>query len=255
MDDKPIILKPDNIYFELYQLLWFRTNKSNKNQFSFRIPDTILFKDNVPYEWIFTSKSGYIKRKHKDKLNIKEIIKKFYNETTIEVIGHYLYLDAELITLVPEEEPFENNPLFLYFKQLGIDMDENKEGILKKKTKNLLKFEILNRQTFKDFIHNFKKRNGILQIYIESNFDPNTQFKVLWSKNRSICEMRNSRFSFNAQNAHSYEKVVTYETEKFNIHSSNLIFILERVPSIYLEKRLVNASQEVVNVFYFLNSI
>ncbi len=221
MDDKPIILKPNNIYYEIYQLLWLRTNKLTKNLFSFCVPDTVLFNDNVPSLWIFTSKSGHIKRKRADKLNSKEVYDKFYNDSKLEVIGYYFYLDSEHISLIPEEVQDEN-PLVLFFKQLGIDLNEKRDENSKTKIEtNLLKFEILRRENFKEFMEKFKKRLGILQIYVESNFNPNTLFKVLWSKNKSICEMRSSRQNINAQNAHTYEKVVTYETEKFNIQSSN----------------------------------
>jgi hypothetical protein len=253
MDDKPIILKPNNIYYEIYQLLWLRTNKLTKNKFSFSVPDTVLFNDNVPSLWIFTSKSGHIKRKRVDKLSIKEVYNKFYNESKLEVIGYYFYLDTENISLIPEEVQ-DDNPLVLYFKQLGIDLNEKRDENRKIKiAKNMLKFEILRRENFKEFMDNFKKRLGILQIYVESNFDPNTLFKVMWSKNKSICEMRSSRQSFYAQNAHFFEKVVTYETEKFNIQSSNEKNYLRKSAFYFLrEKTKSSSSRGYKCIAYFI---
>ena len=57
------ILSAKDIYFEIYSLLWTKTEKQKKI-YRFYIPDTILFIDDIPVEWIFTSKKdGTIKKK------------------------------------------------------------------------------------------------------------------------------------------------------------------------------------------------
>lgn len=220
MDEKPMMLKPDNIFYQLYELLWYPNTKYN-NKFSFKIPDTIFYKDNCPHNWIFTSKLGYIKRKHPDKLNSKEIIKKLLTNTKCEIIGVYWYVDTEKITLVPDED-LKENPLLFFLNSLGIEVNE-KLGIERRQQidKNKLKFNIVKRDKFMDFIENYNKRFGIFQLYIGSNNDPNLMFKIFWSEKKSITEMRIARQSFSIKNVHSYEKVVTYETDRFNILSSN----------------------------------
>lgn len=224
MDEKPIMLKPENLFYQLFELLWFQTSKNN-NKFSFKIPDTILFKDNCACVWIFTSKLGYIKRKHPDKLNSKEILKKLYNNTHNQIIGHYSYVDTEKITLVPDED-LKENPLLFFLDNLGIEVNE-KLGMDRRQKidKNKLKFHIINREKFPDFMENYDKKFGIFQLYLESNIDPNLMFKIFWSEKKSIIEMRSARQSFSIKNVHSYEKVITYETDRFNILSSTQLLI------------------------------
>jgi hypothetical protein len=222
MDEKPIMLKPERLFNELYELLWLKPNRKFNNCFSFKIPDTILFKDNLPYVWIFTGKNGQIQRKHPDKLNMKHIHNKFFERTSGEIVANYSYIDIDKITLIPDEELSKENPLLFFFNHLGIEVnEENQVQKNQKVDKNKLKFEILNRDRFKEFMLNFNKVFGILQMYVESTFDPNIMFRVFWTEKKSICEMRSARQSFSIKNVHSYEKVVTFETERFNIQSSN----------------------------------
>ena len=60
----------------LYYMLWLKDNILQINN-KFYIPDTILFKFDNPIEWFFSTKDGVIKKKSKNKLDLKEILSNF----------------------------------------------------------------------------------------------------------------------------------------------------------------------------------
>ena len=241
--DIPLLLNPENIFFDIYNLLW--TNKYKQPSFSFLIPDTVLFIEDKPVLWLFNSKSGSIKRKLKDKLNIQNIINKF-SKKKAELIGYYFYHKEKDITLIENLEQKEqdiNYFLNLFVKEMDVELPIEKNHEVNSKN---LKFEFFeNQRSLKVFLETFKKRMGVLQLFINSNQDPNTMFRILWTPKSKIFDMRRSRKPLH-RIVHFYEKCVTYETEKFNIKTGNII-LYNRTNKIFLSSRKVGEG-------YFRNS-
>jgi hypothetical protein len=216
----PLLLNPENIFFDLYNLLW--TMKSKESYFSFLIPDTILFIEDKPVIWFFNSKSGGIRRKLKDKLTNDHIIKKFTKKKS-EIIGYYFYHKEKDISLIENfelKEQDSNYYLNKFVKEMDIEIPKQTHHHTENK-KNL-KFEFFESpNSLRNFLENFNKRMGVLQLFINSNQDPHTMFRILWTPKTKIYDMRRSRKHMN-RSIHFYEKCVTYETEKFNIKTGKI---------------------------------
>lgn len=219
MNQMPI-LSAKEIYLEIYRLLWTKRDKKNKKVFPFHIPDTILFIDDLPHSWIFTSKKDRtIKKKNPSKLKNSEIISSFLKGNQ-QVVAYYLYCsnenkNVEYIVSGEAEKMERLNLIEEYLARLGINFQEEK----KKKDCQTLLFEILERDKFTSFLSNTKKRYGILQRYIETSDIYNYVFRIMWSPQFSICDIRKSRQPLASKNYHIYEKVITFETQKFHINT------------------------------------
>jgi hypothetical protein len=72
----PKTMEGDGYLSSLYYLLWWKDNVLLKPA-HFNIPNTILFKFNIPIAWFFTNKHGRVKKKDKKKLNFVQIEKQF----------------------------------------------------------------------------------------------------------------------------------------------------------------------------------
>jgi len=196
--------------------------KPKEFHFSFFIPDTILFIEDKPAIWFFNSKSGGIRRKLKDKLTNDHIINKFTKKKS-EIVGYYFYHREKDITMVENFEQKEqdiNYYLNKFIKEMDIEIPKQTHSHIENK-KNL-KFEFFDSpNSLRNFLENFKKRMGVLQLFINSNQDPHTMFRILWTPMTKIYDMRRSRKHMN-RSTHFYEKCVTYETEKFNIKSGKI---------------------------------
>ena len=214
--EKPLLLRPEYIFFDIYQLIWQK--KRNDPLFSFILPDSILFQENKPIFWVFTSKTGVIKRKIKDKLTFEKIIKKF-NFKKKEVIAYYFYNKEKQITMIEDfDVKTQDNYHFMmqFLKENDIDLPNEKKT---EDCKRNLRFEFFDTdKRLLDFLENFNKKLGILQLFIKSNQDPNTMFRIFWTPKSKIYDMRRSRKALHRR-VHFYEKCVTYETEKFNINT------------------------------------
>lgn len=215
------ILSAKDIYFEIYSLLWTKTEKQKKI-YRFYIPDTILFIDDIPVEWIFTSKKdGTIKKKNLSKLKNNEIITSFMKQEQ-QITAYYMYLSDENINVhyntSEEKEIEENLNLIQEFRnRLGINFNEEKD-----ETSHRLLFELIEKKDFIDFINKTIKRYGILQLFKETNDIYNCMYRIMWSPQFSICDFRKSRQPILSSNINIYEKGITFETHKFNINSGNL---------------------------------
>lgn len=219
-NERPVLLKPKNIYFEIYKYLWLNTSSSpSKNNYKFSVSDTVLFLDDLPILWVFTSKDGTLKRKLADKLNISEISKHFL-EGSKEIIGHYMFLtdeNFEYDCLSKEDVELSEHVNFIneFFQKLKILTD--KKDVVSGK----LIFEYLEKKTFGNLLSNRKKRCGILQKYVQSINLKSYAYRIIWSPTFSICEMRTARHKLN-ENVHNYEKLITFESEKFSNDTSIL---------------------------------
>jgi hypothetical protein len=216
------VLNPKVFYIEIYKLLWEKNDKKNKTIFPFYIPDTILFIDDIPHTWIFTSKkNGIVMKKSQNKLKINEIISHFMKKNQ-QVVAYYMYSSDEnkKVEYIQSEADKQEklNLIQDYLNSLGYHNEEGKID----KTHSLL-FEIIENKEFVNFMNNVKKRHGILQIYKESNDVYNKMFRIIWSPQISFYDVRKSRHPVSSKNYHHYEKVITFETEKFNIKTGNIL--------------------------------
>jgi hypothetical protein len=216
------ILSAKEIYMEIYRLLWTKTDRRKEKIFPFFVPDTVFFIDDLPHTWIFTSKKdGIIKKKNASKLKNSEIISSF-KKGSQQVVAYYFYCSDENkkveYVVTGEAEKIERlNLIEEYLSRLGINFEEEK----KKKSANLL-FEIIERPRLEDFLNNTKKRYGILQKYKETSDIYNYMFRIMWSPQFSICDIRKARQPVASKNYHTYEKIITFETQKFHINTGNI---------------------------------
>lgn len=213
--ERPILLKPNNLYFDIYKYIWLGTRE--KRIFTPKIADTVLFLDDMPILWIFTGKDGSVKRKNPKKLNTSYIKNHFLNKNN-EIIGHYMYSSEEnrLITFIAfnDDENIENTNLINdYFEKLDINLEDRKFE------KSKLNFDILDRDKFINLITYKKKRCGVLQSYVQSNNSTSFMYRIVWTPNFCVCDMRNARHQLN-KNVHLFEKVITFETDKLHLETS-----------------------------------
>ena len=217
-NERPVLLKTKNIYFDIYKYLWLNSSPSSKINYKFRVSDTILFLNDLPILWVFTAKDGSLKRKNPKKLN-NTYISKHFSDINTDILGHYMFLTDENI----EYDCLSNNDKELsehinlineFFHKLKI-ISTNKENLSGK-----LVFEYLEKTQFDNLLNNRKKRCGILQKYVKSINLKGYMYRVIWSPSFSICKRRTARHNFN-ENVHFNEKIITFETDKFNIETSN----------------------------------
>ena len=215
INERPAQLIANSIYYDIYRYIWFITK--GKNKINAKISDTVLFLGDIPILWVFTAKDGFIKRKNPIKLETNYIINHFLRKNN-EIIGHYMYSSEEnreiKFTTINEEENLEQiNLMNDYFDKIDINIDD------KNNEKSKLNFEILDREKFINLLMNKKKRCGVLQSYVQSTNLTNYMFKIIWTPNFSICDVRNARQPKN-KNVHIFEKSITFETNKLNIETS-----------------------------------
>ena len=150
---------------------------------------------------------------------MNEIITSFMKKDQ-NILAYYMYSSEENkkigYIVTGEEEKIESlNLIEEYLSKLGINFED------KKKNTPTLLFEIIEKKDFVNFMNNTKKRLGVLQLYKETSEIYNYMFRIMWSPQFSICDMRKSRQPYVSKNNHIYEKVITFETEKFNQKTGN----------------------------------
>jgi hypothetical protein len=80
----------------LYIYLWMKEENNPKKPFKFRVPHTLLIKDNNISYWIFSDKQNVIKKKKSLNITIPNILKTFRKprkQKRIDVIALYIYPD------------------------------------------------------------------------------------------------------------------------------------------------------------------
>lgn len=237
--ERPVLLKPRNIYFDIYKYIWL--NKGEKCKLSAKVADTVLFLDDIPILWVFTAKNGTVKRKNPKKMNTT-YIKKYFLDKSSEIIGHYIYSSEENREITfqsfNEAENIEHiNLINDYFEKLNINL-ENKHY-----ENNKLNFEILDREKFVYFITDKKKRCGVFQSYVLSNNYKSFMYRIFWSPNFSICDVRNAKYLLN-KNMNLLERDITFETDKINIETSKFILIKKRLSRFSCGRYYVNVQSK-----------
>ena len=107
----------------------------------------------------------------------------------------------------------ETRNLQEFLEKMGLQFE-------KKEVKtSLLLFEYFTKDELVSFLMNQKKKQGILQLYVEMKTLTNQMFRIIYNDNLSFYDVRRSRHDDNHRNLHDYEKVITFETDKFNIQT------------------------------------
>jgi hypothetical protein len=249
LNSNPVVLKVNQIYFNIFHYLYLSDKqnlKLKKNKpLSFKIPDTVLFIDDVPKLWVFTSKNGYIKRKYESKLNNNKILQHFekqkINYGKDEILASYFYCSDDNMKIgfenPKENEDFLNEKkLIEYMKKkcLGIEFTNDLEDNF------TLIHEFLDYNSLKDLLFNKNKRQGILQLFVESQQDPNSTYKLTWSPNYLTAQIKHSRQTKCKQNVHFYEKIVSFENDEYCIN-------MEEVKSQIAINKLNNMCLETID--------
>ncbi len=213
------LLRPKQLYFDLYYILV--SNLPRKEPYGFFLADTILFLENAPILWLFTSKKDMtIKRKNSSRLNMKNILEKISSYESDDIVAYYMnsgdndYKDP--VKIYPSKDESDKNSLLNeFFDKMGVDT----EKISKMFKKSLLLFEYFTREELKEFLLNKKKKQGVLQFYIKQTTSINTMSRIIYNDKIAICEVRRARQPENKKTPHFYEKIITFETDKFHIIS------------------------------------
>lgn len=203
------------VYFDIYYIL---SSPLLKEHLNFSLSDTILFSDSSPVIWLFSSKKdNSLKKKKSNKLKIKQIIDKFTrsNKGTIKAFFMHCSNDDNTNLQNTFNQPISNETRNLqeFLEKMGLQFE-------KKEVKtSLLLFEYFTKDELVSFLMNQKKKQGILQLYVEMNTLTNQMFRIIYNDNLSFYDVRRSRHDDNHRNLHDYEKVITFETDKFNIQT------------------------------------
>ena len=203
------------VYFDIYYIL---SSPLLKEHLNFSLSDTILFSDSSPVIWLFSSKKdNSLKKKKSNKLKIKQIIDKFTrsNKGTIKAFFMHCSNDDNTNLQNTFNQPISNETRNLqeFLEKMGLQFE-------KKEVKtSLLLFEYFTKDELVSFLMNQKKKQGILQLYVEMKTLTNQMFRIIYNDNLSFYDVRRSRHDDNHRNLHDYEKVITFETDKFNIQT------------------------------------
>lgn len=264
LSDKPSIVNVNQIYFYLYYYLYLSSRSKKENVFSFKLPDTILFIDDRPVIWIFTNKERKIKKKYSSRLNSKSIYE-YFKSKQIEygkdcIVAYYVY-SSDDNKVIKFEDPRENEyftnqkKLVEYLNKRCINLD-TKNSV---DNSNTLVHEFFTAETLLDFLENRKKRQGFLQLFINSQQDPNSTYRLIWSPSHLTSEIRHSRLIKAKQGVHFYEKVVTYESDEYCINTESVKskIALDKLNGICLEitnaiKSLFNNSINIKTAIFYL---
>lgn len=256
LNQKPTIVKVNQIYFDIYYYLYLSTKSNSKNdqsKFSFIIPDTVLFLDDRPVAWIFTNKKGKLMKKYNSKLNNQYILEYFTKKCveygTDKVAGYYVYSSDDNKD-IKFEDPKENErflnqkKLVEYMNRKCIALDPEHEDLNKT---NTLIHEFFTTDNLKHFLENQKKRQGFLQIFVNSQQDPNSTYRLIWSPSHLTAEIRCSRLYKAKQGVHFYEKIVTFESDEYCINTDSVRsqIAIDKLNNICLE--IIDAMQYLFN--------
>lgn len=80
----------------LYIYLWMKEENNSKKTFKFRVPHTLLIKDNNISYWIFSNKQNVVCKKNSLNITVDNIMKTFKKprkQKRIDVVAMYIYPD------------------------------------------------------------------------------------------------------------------------------------------------------------------
>ena len=242
LNPKPSILKVNQIHFNIYHYLYLYTkhairanyiNRDNPNHiplkttFGFVLPHTILYLDDIPKIWLFTSKTGEIKKKYSSKLVNNKIIEFFkareqkYGKDSI--VASYMYC-SEDNKEIKFDDPLENE-VYLNEKKLKdymhkkcLDLDTSSDF----KDNYTLIHQFFNSESLTSFLANSNKRQGVLQLFISSQQDPNSTYRLIWSPDYLTAQIKHSRQIKSKQGIHFYEKTVTFENDEYCVNMESV---------------------------------
>ena len=151
-EESPVhcVLEMDGICMELYNFLWTKEARFQTNCEGILIPDTVIIKNGVVYNWFLLSK-GKIVKKRKENCTVENIKKSFLsNKLPCEVVCEFIKFSKE-------------------------------------KAKNEYEIRHFKAADFSEWVDNLSKdyETGILQKFVEPRGDKNSVIRFSWS--RDIC--------------------------------------------------------------------
>lgn len=166
----------------LFHLLWAKDNVFDTIP-NIKIPQTVIFKYYQPRYWYFTSKSGIIKRKCKEKLTKSQIQQEFLKDVSASGIV----------------------AVFNYVSQ-------------NKRIAEFFNAEALNNFLFLRNIEN----DGILQKFIDPLGPKNFSLTAVWTPNFCMFEKKENKLDLYNQNFDIYERATTFEGKEYFVETSGI---------------------------------
>lgn len=151
----------NKLLFQLYNLAWEKSPfLKNANIY---IPDTIII-DDEPLEWYFTNKNGEVKKKLRENLRIKNILKTFSKKTRgSEIVAKFVTLKRFLNNKNGAEDQLD--PLERKYKRItGAGFEEKS-----KNRASSIVVEYMTKKQLSKFLTSLpqpKQVIGILQVFI-----------------------------------------------------------------------------------------
>ena len=177
--------------------LWKKNDLTKQSCPFVLIPDTIIYRWGRPFFWYFTTHSGELLRKSKNKVSHKYIAQEFLNSSVDSgLVAQYLSF---------EEQDLSSKATVHFFQQDSFSISHSD-----------------------DFVHNREKTlSGLLQHWIEPKGDHNCNvssalIKVIWSPLFSVLERRVNRHKIHDTDIDFYDRLVTYEGLEFNSEPESL---------------------------------
>lgn len=211
-------LEGDGVASQLFELLW-KKDLCNELSGALRIPDTVLYKCNIPSVWYFTSVDGTIKRKTKAKVNREHIYEEFTKKKCPSGIV------ASYIVDLPVSQSLEVE---------GQDSDSQEDV--------RTTIEYLDHDGLRDFLFNRQRevRDGILQRFIAPKGDSSNMLRAMWSPKVTLLERRVNRLKLSDTRYDMYERAVTFEGPDFHsdiqpVRGSQLISTVHEIADSMVE--------------------
>lgn len=199
-------LDGDGVSGRLYEILWKRDLLSDTS-LAVRIPDTVVFKYNVPSLWYFTSVDGTIKRKSKAKCTCEHIEKEFTKRPSPSGIVAYYAAAAA----APGLDDLSK------LAATGEASAGEAGGEAARAARTTI--EYLDAAGLHKFLFEGSRRlrsDGVLQRFVEPKGESNTMLRALWSPKVCLLERRINCLRLSETRYDMYERAVTFEGPDFH---------------------------------------
>ena len=184
----------DGILETMYHLLWSKEFDEKMNHFRFFLPHTILFKNNMPITWYFSSKSGEVLRKKPQNINNEFIIQEFSRAKSKSLIAAMYF--------------YEVNEDLTYCKQFHLLDKVDKDKTISRR----VMIEYVSYEGLRDFLNNQSKSPfGILQKFIDPYGPKNFIIEALWTPKMTLFSKKVNVNNLFYEKLELIEKAATFD--------------------------------------------
>lgn len=248
-------------------ICWIFTNKEGKvkRKYNSKLTTKTIYNyfekkaikygdDKIVSQYIFSSDDNKIikfENEEENKLMSDQIkLINYMNKNNIRLekkdkINYNANLDNKSRLISSNNKTNNNNIKSTLNYEEYLNVNENNSNKINKNKPNTLIHEFFDLKMLKNFLEDFnfenkhKKRQGILQLYTNSQQDPNSTYRLIWSPSYLTAEIRHARQPKTKQGVHFYEKLITFENDDYCVNT-------EKVKSKIAIEKLNNICLEII---------